>query len=168
MHAKKAFGGFLPFLSPEARLFIFVLSSFSVSGSPASSSFTISLFCISSWFDPGLAFHPCSVFHLPLQLRFIIIKLIINSLRLARKRGQNGEKAFTKGAYFIGKMIWTKGYKEPFQHLRNHQKELSGLEIDLFGTGEDSDEVQKAAKKLEQLTVRVHPACDHADALIHE
>ncbi|KAK7295020.1 hypothetical protein RJT34_17923 [Clitoria ternatea] len=85
-----------------------------------------------------------------------------------REQQQNGEKAFTKGAYFIGKMIWSKGYKELLQHLRNHQKELAGLEVDLFGSGEDSDEVQKAAKKLEQVTVRVHPARDHADALFHD
>ncbi|TKY65496.1 Digalactosyldiacylglycerol synthase 2 [Spatholobus suberectus] len=84
-----------------------------------------------------------------------------------REQQQKGEQAFTKGAYFIGKMVWSKGYKELLQLLKNHQKELAALEVDLFGSGEDSDEVQKAAKKLE-LTVRVHPARDHADALFHD
>lgn len=84
-----------------------------------------------------------------------------------REQQQKGVKAFTKGAYFIGKMVWSKGYKELLQLLKDHQKELSALEIDLFGSGEDSDEVHKAAKKL-QLTVRVNPARDHADALFHE
>jgi digalactosyldiacylglycerol synthase len=84
-----------------------------------------------------------------------------------REQQQNGENAFTKGAYFIGKMIWSKGYKELLQLLNDHQKELSALELDLFGSGEDSDEVQEAAKKLE-MTVRVHPARDHADDLFHE
>lgn len=84
-----------------------------------------------------------------------------------REQQQKGDKAFTKGAYFIGKMIWNKGYKELLELLKNHQKELAALEVDLFGSGEDSDEVQKAAKKLE-LTVRVHPACDHADARFHD
>ncbi|KAK7340212.1 hypothetical protein VNO77_20910 [Canavalia gladiata] len=84
-----------------------------------------------------------------------------------REQQQKGDQAFTKGAYFIGKMIWSKGYKELLELLRNHQKELAGLEVDLFGSGEDSDEVQKAAKELE-LAVRVHPAHDHADALFHD
>ena len=80
---------------------------------------------------------------------------------------QNGEEAFTKGTYYIGKMIWSKGYKELLKLLSNHQKELAGLEVDLFGSGEDSEEVQKASKKLE-LAVRVHPGRDHADPLFHE
>ncbi|KAG4925534.1 hypothetical protein JHK87_051074 [Glycine soja] len=84
-----------------------------------------------------------------------------------REQQQKGEHAFTKGAYFIGKMIWSKGYKELLQLLKDHEKELSALEVDLFGSGEDSDEVQKAAEKLE-LAVRVHPARDHADALFHD
>ncbi|XP_057435587.1 digalactosyldiacylglycerol synthase 2, chloroplastic [Lotus japonicus] len=84
-----------------------------------------------------------------------------------REQQQNGDQAFTKGAYFIGKMVWSKGYKELLHLFKNHQKELSALEVDLFGSGEDSDEVQKAAKKLE-MAVRVHPARDHADALFHD
>lgn len=84
-----------------------------------------------------------------------------------REQQQNGDKAFTKGAYFIGKMIWSKGYKELLQLLKDHQKELAGFELDLFGSGEDSDDVQQAAKNLE-LAVKVHPACDHADARFHD
>ncbi|KAK7394820.1 hypothetical protein VNO78_15359 [Psophocarpus tetragonolobus] len=84
-----------------------------------------------------------------------------------REQQQKGDRAFTKGAYFIGKMIWSKGYKELLQLLKDHQKELSALEVDLFGSGEDSAEIQKAAEKLE-LAVRVHPARDHADALFHD
>ncbi|XP_019413860.1 PREDICTED: digalactosyldiacylglycerol synthase 2, chloroplastic-like [Lupinus angustifolius] len=84
-----------------------------------------------------------------------------------REQQQNGDQAFTKGAYFIGKMIWSKGYKELLQLLHDHQKELTELEADLFGSGEDSDEVQEAVKKLE-LAIRVHPARDHADPLFHD
>lgn len=80
---------------------------------------------------------------------------------------QNGKQAFTKGAYYIGKMVWSKGYKELLKLLRDHQKELAGIEIDLYGSGEDSDQVQEAAKKLE-LAVRVHPGRDHSDPLFHE
>ncbi|CAL5331550.1 unnamed protein product [Camellia sinensis] len=73
-------------------------------------------------------------------------------LEIGKKKNeeqQNGNQAFTKGAYYIGKM------------------DLSGVEVDLYGNGEDSAEVQEAANKLE-LTVRVHPGRDHADPLFHD
>ncbi|PIN02329.1 Digalactosyldiacylglycerol synthase [Handroanthus impetiginosus] len=84
-----------------------------------------------------------------------------------RDEQQNGKQAFTKGAYYIGKMIWSKGYKELLKLLRDNQKELTGLEVDLYGSGEDSGQVQEAAKKLE-IPVRVHSGRDHADPLFHD
>lgn len=80
---------------------------------------------------------------------------------------QHGARAFSKGAYYIGKMVWSKGYKELLKLLKDNQKELQGLEIDLYGNGEDSDQVREAAKKLD-LVVRVHPGRDHADPIFHE
>ncbi|XP_030474334.1 digalactosyldiacylglycerol synthase 2, chloroplastic isoform X1 [Syzygium oleosum] len=80
---------------------------------------------------------------------------------------QNEGKAFSKGAYYIGKMVWSKGYKELLKLLGDHQKELTGFEIDLYGNGEDSDQVRKAAEKLE-LAIRVNPGRDHADPLFHD
>lgn len=80
---------------------------------------------------------------------------------------QSGNQAFTKGAYYIGKMVWSKGYRELLTHLRKHQKELDGLEVDLYGSGEDSNEVQETAKRL-KIVVRVHPGRDHADPIFHE
>ncbi|GMI66874.1 digalactosyl diacylglycerol deficient 2 [Hibiscus trionum] len=76
-------------------------------------------------------------------------------------------QAFTKGAYYIGKMVWNKGYGELLKLLHDHQKELAGLEVDLYGNGEDSDQVKEAASKL-KLKVRVHPGRDHADPLFHD
>ncbi|KAK0580542.1 hypothetical protein LWI29_003115 [Acer saccharum] len=80
---------------------------------------------------------------------------------------QSGNQAFTKGAYYIGKMVWNKGYKELLTLLQDHQNELDGLEVDLYGTGEDSNEVHEAAKKL-KIVVRVHPGRDHADPIFHD
>ncbi|XP_038980666.1 digalactosyldiacylglycerol synthase 2, chloroplastic-like [Phoenix dactylifera] len=80
---------------------------------------------------------------------------------------QKGEQAFTKGAYYIGKMVWNKGYRELLQLLSKHQDKLSGLQVDLYGNGEDSEEVQQAANKL-SLPVRVYPGRDHADPLFHD
>ncbi|GAB4844441.1 Digalactosyldiacylglycerol synthase 2, chloroplastic [Ancistrocladus abbreviatus] len=86
-----------------------------------------------------------------------------------KKKGEleAGKQAFTKGAYYIGKMVWGKGYRELLELLKDHQNELAGLEVDLYGSGEDSEEVKEAVKKLD-LTVRVHPGCDHADPLFHD
>ncbi|KAI4311524.1 hypothetical protein MLD38_036410 [Melastoma candidum] len=80
---------------------------------------------------------------------------------------QGGGKAFTKGAYYIGKMVWSKGYKELLKLLGDNQKELSDLEIDLYGNGEDSDQIREAAEKL-QLNINVHPGRDHADPIFHD
>ncbi|KAK6162380.1 hypothetical protein DH2020_002221 [Rehmannia glutinosa] len=60
-----------------------------------------------------------------------------------------------------------KGYKELLKLLGDNQKELTGLEIDLYGTGEDSDQVEEVANQLE-ITVRVHRGRDHADPLFHD
>lgn len=84
-----------------------------------------------------------------------------------REQQQNDTHLFTKGAYYIGKMVWHKGYKELLKLLCDNQKDLTGLEVDLYGSGEDSDQVEEAAKKLD-ITVRVNPGRDHADPLFHD
>ncbi|GAA0146571.1 hypothetical protein LIER_06492 [Lithospermum erythrorhizon] len=80
---------------------------------------------------------------------------------------KNGDQPFTKGAYYIGKMVWSKGYRELLNLLQEHQKELEGLEVDLYGSGEDSPQIEEAAKKLD-ITVRVHPGRDHGDSIFHD
>lgn len=80
---------------------------------------------------------------------------------------QSGELAFTKGVYFIGKMVWSKGYRELLQLLSKHQNELAGVQVELYGNGEDFDQVQQSARKL-KLDVRVHHGRDHVDPLFHE
>lgn len=85
-----------------------------------------------------------------------------------KEREIGGEKAaFLKGAYYIGKMVWGKGYTELLQLLGEHQTELTGLKMELYGNGEDSDEVKDAAAKL-KLDVTVLPGRDHADPIFHE
>ncbi|KAJ0984038.1 hypothetical protein J5N97_002394 [Dioscorea zingiberensis] len=80
---------------------------------------------------------------------------------------QRHEPTFNKGAYYIGKMVWSKGYRELLQLLSKTQDELSGLEVDLYGNGEDSEEVRQSASK-SKLAIRVHPGRDHADPLFHD
>lgn len=91
--------------------------------------------------------------------------LEIGKIKLEKQ--QRGEAAFTNGVYYIGKMVWSKGYRELLQLLSDHQDELSSLKVDLYGSGEDSDQVQEAAKRL-KLEVRVNPGRDHADPIFHD
>jgi digalactosyldiacylglycerol synthase len=77
------------------------------------------------------------------------------------------EQAFFKGAYYIGKMVWSKGYTELLQLLHKHQKELSGLRMELYGSGEDADEVNASAERL-NLDIRVYPGRDHGDSIFQE
>ncbi|XP_057855175.1 digalactosyldiacylglycerol synthase 2, chloroplastic isoform X1 [Cryptomeria japonica] len=79
---------------------------------------------------------------------------------------QHGIKVFPKGAYYIGKMVWSKGYRELLDLLAIHKKKLEGLQVDVFGNGEDSKEVQEEAHKL-GLAINFNPGIDHADESLH-
>ncbi|KAL8114207.1 hypothetical protein AgCh_021169 [Apium graveolens] len=94
-------------------------------------------------------------------------KFLEIGMKKKEQQEQLEDKVFNKGAYYIGKMVWSKGYKELLKLLRSHQKELKGLKIDLYGSGEDSDQVREAAKKLE-LQIQVYPGRDHADPVFHD
>ncbi|KAI8026175.1 hypothetical protein LOK49_LG02G00453 [Camellia lanceoleosa] len=94
---------------------------------------------------------------LPRSIICNIHGVYLKFLEIGKKKNeerQNGNQAFTKGAYYIGKMVWSKGYKY-------------GVEVDLYRNGEDYAEVEEAANKLE-LTVRVHPGRDLADPIFHD
>ncbi|XP_021639527.2 digalactosyldiacylglycerol synthase 1, chloroplastic isoform X2 [Hevea brasiliensis] len=73
-----------------------------------------------------------------------------------------GQQAFSKGAYFLGKLVWAKGYRELIDLLARHKNELDGFNLDVFGNGEDAREVQIAAKRLD-LKVNFLSGRDHAD-----
>lgn len=79
---------------------------------------------------------------------------------------ESGQQAFSKGAYFLGKMVWAKGYKELIDLLAKHKDELGGFKLDVFGHGEDSLEVQSTAQKL-QLNMNFMEGRDHADDSLH-
>ncbi|KAI0494490.1 hypothetical protein KFK09_024628 [Dendrobium nobile] len=79
---------------------------------------------------------------------------------------ESGQQAFSKGAYFLGKMVWAKGYKELIDLLAKHNNELQGFKLDVYGNGEDSHEVQSTAQKL-QLNLNFMKGRDHADDSLH-
>ncbi|KAJ6746025.1 DIGALACTOSYLDIACYLGLYCEROL SYNTHASE 1 CHLOROPLASTIC [Salix koriyanagi] len=77
-----------------------------------------------------------------------------------------GQQAFSKGAYFLGKMVWAKGYKELIDLLAKHKNDLDGFKLDVFGNGEDANEVQITAKRLD-LNLNFLKGRDHADDSLH-
>ncbi|XP_059296190.1 digalactosyldiacylglycerol synthase 1, chloroplastic-like [Lycium ferocissimum] len=79
---------------------------------------------------------------------------------------QSGEKVFSKGAYFLGKMVWAKGYRELIDLLSKHKTDLDGFNLDVFGNGEDAHEVESTAKRL-NLNVNFMKGRDHADDSLH-
>ncbi|KAL5709143.1 digalactosyldiacylglycerol synthase [Ranunculus cassubicifolius] len=62
---------------------------------------------------------------------------------------EEGQQSFSKGAYFLGKMVWAKGYRELIDLLEKHKNDLDSFNLDVFGNGEDAHEVQSSAKKLD-------------------
>ncbi|KAE9619552.1 Digalactosyldiacylglycerol synthase 1 [Lupinus albus] len=77
-----------------------------------------------------------------------------------------GQETFTKGAYFLGKMVWAKGYKELIDLLAKHKSDIEGFNLDVFGSGEDANEVQSMAKRLD-LNLNFQKGRDHADDSLH-
>ncbi|XP_015900432.1 digalactosyldiacylglycerol synthase 1, chloroplastic [Ziziphus jujuba] len=77
-----------------------------------------------------------------------------------------GQQAFSKGAYFLGKMVWAKGYRELIDLLAKNKSGLDGFKLDVFGNGEDAHEVQTAAKRLD-LNLNFLKGRDHADDSLH-
>ncbi|KAK8504360.1 hypothetical protein V6N12_032862 [Hibiscus sabdariffa] len=77
-----------------------------------------------------------------------------------------GQQAFSKGAYFLGKMVWAKGYRELIDLLAKHKNDLHGFKLDVYGNGEDAHEVQSTAKRL-NLNLNFLKGRDHADDSLH-
>ncbi|KAM3324610.1 digalactosyldiacylglycerol synthase 1, chloroplastic isoform X1 [Capsicum chacoense] len=85
--------------------------------------------------------------------------------KMAAER-QSGQQVFSKGAYFLGKMVWAKGYRELIDLLAKHKSDLDGFNMDVFGNGEDAHEVQTTARTL-NLNVNFMKGRDHADDSLH-
>lgn len=79
-----------------------------------------------------------------------------------------GQPAFTKGAYFIGKVLMAKGYHELLDLATEHQRHSAApLHIDCYGTGEDLPLV-KAEAGARHLDLSFEGARDHLDSSLHE
>jgi hypothetical protein len=74
-----------------------------------------------------------------------------------------GEHAWSKGAYFLGKVLWAKGYTELLERLEEHTAQTGEkVDVDVFGTGPDMHAVQEEAGR-RRLPLKFNGAMDHAD-----
>ena len=81
------------------------------------------------------------------------------------------DEVFNKGCYFLGKVVWGKGFHELLQRVEEHNSSADGakypLEMDVFGSGEDFDAVtNKSREKGLPLTFRGR--ADHASDQMHD
>lgn len=85
-------------------------------------------------------------------------------------QARDGEP-FKKGAYFLGKALWTKGYAELLDLLEKHAAiEGDPPRFDLFGSGPDIDAVRERVRESQALArVRVHGVVvDHASEYLQD
>lgn len=74
---------------------------------------------------------------------------------------------FPKGAYFIGKAVWGKGYGELFDRMAEANAiDGCSLQLDCYGHGEDLEEIKARAAEL-KLDIAFKGAVDHLDKTIH-
>mgnify|MGYP001197387542 CR=1 FL=1 len=71
---------------------------------------------------------------------------------------------FTKGGYFIGKVVWAKGYLELLERVAEYNETAAPkdkLALDVFGDGDDFKDVIKTAAR-QKLPLTFHGRADHA------
>jgi hypothetical protein len=81
-----------------------------------------------------------------------------------------GQGSFDKGAYFIGKAVWGKGYGTLLQRMKEAKDAGSSFHLDCFGSGEDGDEVPRIARATPLLfmqSIRIPVRCYALNILIH-
>ena len=81
-----------------------------------------------------------------------------------------GVPRFKKGAYFLGKALWAKGHKLLFDYLELEKGRGEGgapTHIDIFGKGEDLEDI-KAAAQQKELDLEFHGPTDHAGPMIRD
>ncbi|KAA8495671.1 Digalactosyldiacylglycerol synthase 2, chloroplastic [Porphyridium purpureum] len=78
---------------------------------------------------------------------------------------------FTKGAYFLGKALWSKGYKELLGLMHKHQSRTGEqLVIDMYGSGPDVDAIREHVESRPEVFGKSYfhgAVLDHADPSLH-
>lgn len=88
----------------------------------------------------------------------------------AKQIKREGSGAFSRGAYFIGKCVWAKGYSELINVVGDFNEKYASakkekLAMDVYGDGDDFAEV-KATFEKKRLPLNLLGRLDHADPKI--
>lgn len=84
---------------------------------------------------------------------------------------QRNGKRFEKGAYFLGKVLWAKGYRQLVDVIEEHySRSEERLAIDFFGAGPDLDAVKATVQDSYGLSkVQIHGVVvDHASEYLQQ
>lgn len=82
--------------------------------------------------------------------------------------GDPAPSVFSRGAYFIGKAVWAKGYTELLERLAEHKARTGqSVHMDVYGSGEDLEDI-KAEGHRRGLELTYWGAKDHLDKAIHD
>jgi hypothetical protein len=73
---------------------------------------------------------------------------------------------FKRGAYFIGKVVWAKGYTELLDLMTRHSRSHGGVDMDCYGTGEDLEAVSTSPPL--QCCALLRPGAVYARVLLRE
>jgi len=90
---------------------------------------------------------------------------------MAELSEEERDETFSAGAYFLGKALWTKGYRLLFDELRRcvaaGEVRLADVpSIHTYGSGRDEAEIRSFVDATE-LPVEMHAATDHANPRLH-
>ena len=93
-----------------------------------------------------------------------------NPPSLAPEAVTPSREGFTKGCYFLGKVVWGKGFHELLRRVEEHNTSGDGrdcpLQMDVYGDGEDLHAVTKQARD-KALPLQFRGRADHASDQMH-
>ncbi|WIA41577.1 hypothetical protein OEZ86_008941 [Tetradesmus obliquus] len=108
---------------------------------------------------------------LPRQETMFVHGVSPNFLRVGQEKAAaaaEGQHTWGKGAYFLGKVLWAKGYTELLQRLQEHSSATGQhVPVDVYGAGPDLQEVQQEAAS-RRLNLQFNGPRDHADASLQD
>eukprot|EP01025_Chloroclados_australasicus_P056418 TRINITY_DN6969_c0_g1_i5.p1 TRINITY_DN6969_c0_g1~~TRINITY_DN6969_c0_g1_i5.p1 ORF type:complete len:782 (+),score=119.15 TRINITY_DN6969_c0_g1_i5:48-2348(+) len=88
--------------------------------------------------------------------------------KMSEEISEGTQEVFNKGAYFLGKVLWAKGYTELIDLLDKHQQAgQQKVHFDIFGSGPDAPAVQQLSAQ-KSLDFTFMGAKDHLDSSIQD
>lgn len=84
------------------------------------------------------------------------------------QQGMVQQPVFGRGAYFLGKVLWAKGYTELLDRLNEHAARTGQqVDVDVYGSGPDLKAVEEESSR-RRLNLRFNGAKDHADECLQD